>query len=72
MLTSIASAVLHHELAHHSDVFVLENVAVEHVGVHRIGVVMKALDEAHGLEGPDEHHILPSKLMFRRGDAVAG
>ena len=38
----------HHELAHHSHILMLQDVAVEHVGHVWIGVAGKAQDDAHG------------------------
>ncbi len=35
------------ELAHHASVFVFEDVAVEHVGRYRVGVVGEAGDDPH-------------------------
>ena len=48
----------------------LEDMAVEHVRVHRISVVVKTLDDAYGFERAYQHHVLPAELVRGRRRTV--
>ncbi len=48
------------EAAHHTIVFVVQHVAMVHIGYHIIGEIDECFNDLRVLHGWDEHHILIS------------
>jgi len=54
----------HYELTHHAGVLMFQNVAVEHVGVFRVGEVTEMSDDPHRFARHDQHGVFPACLAI--------